>query len=277
MKKNHVYQGDAAKLLASKRIFKSESVNLIVTSPPYSNRRKHTYGGIDPDEYVEWFLGISEKMHSILTPDGSLIINIKEGASNGEKETYVIELILAMKKQGWYWIEEYIWHKKNAFPGKWPNRFRDSWERCLHFTKNKKFAMYQDNVMVPIGEWSKSRIKSMLSEKANSEDFIRRESSTNNKSARNVSNWIKRELVYPSNVLYLSGETSNKGHSAVYPLALPEWFINLFSKEGDIVLDPFIGSGTTAIAAIKNNRNYIGIEILPENVALANKRISEEA
>ena len=130
--------------------------------------------------------------------------------------------------------------------------------------------------MVPIGEWSKSRIKSMLSEKSNADDFIRRESSTNKKSARNVSNWIKRDLVYPSNVLYLSGETSNKGHSAVYPLALPEWFIKLFSKEGDVVLDPFIGSGTTAIAAIKNNRKYIGIEILPENVALANKRISEE-
>ena len=136
-----------------------------------------------------------------------MIINIEEGASKGEKETYVIELILAMRAQGWYWIEEYIWHKKNAFPGKWPNRFRDSWERCLHFTKNKKFAMYQDNVMVPIGEWAKPRIKSMLSDQANSEDFIRRESSTNKKSARNVSNWINRDLVYPSNVLHLSGET----------------------------------------------------------------------
>ena len=69
-----------------------------------------------------------------------------------------------MKKQGWLWTEEYIWYKKNSFPGKWPNRFRDAWERCLHFTKNKKFKMNQDDVMVPMGEWAKTRFNSLSNE-----------------------------------------------------------------------------------------------------------------
>ena len=70
-------------------------------------------------------------------------MNIKEGARGGQRETYVLELILEMKKQGWLWVEEYCWYKKTAFPGKWPNRFRDSFERCLHFTKQKKFKQKQ--------------------------------------------------------------------------------------------------------------------------------------
>ena len=72
-----------------------------------------------------------------------------------------MELILEMRKNGWLWTEEYIWHKKNCYPGKWPNRFRDSWERLIQFNKNKKFHMYQEEVMVPIGDWSKSRLKNL--------------------------------------------------------------------------------------------------------------------
>jgi DNA modification methylase len=80
-------------------------------------------------------------------------------------------------------------------------------------------------------------------------------------------------MVYPTNVLHFGTECSNKNHSATFPSALPEWFIKLFSKEGDLILDPFLGSGTTAVAAKMLNRHYIGIEILPEYVALAEKSV----
>ena len=66
-----------------------------------------------------------------------------------------------MQQQGWLWTEEYIWHKKNSYPGKWPNRFRDAWERCLQFNKQKKFKMYQERVMVPMGDWAKTRLKNL--------------------------------------------------------------------------------------------------------------------
>ena len=125
----------------------SESVDLIITSPPYADSRKNSYGGIHPDLYVEWFLPIGSELKRVLNAEGSFVLNIKEKAVNGERHTYVLELILALKKQGWLWTEEYIWHKRNCHPGKWPNRFRDAWERCLQFNKTRDFKMNQKAVM----------------------------------------------------------------------------------------------------------------------------------
>jgi site-specific DNA-methyltransferase (adenine-specific)/site-specific DNA-methyltransferase (cytosine-N4-specific) len=235
------------------------SVDLIVTSPPYADQRQSTYGGVCVDEYVEWFLPISKELLRILKPTGTFILNIKEKVVEGERSTYVMELILEMRKQGWLWTEEFIWHKKNCFPGKWSNRFRDAWERLLQFNKTKNFKMYQDAVQIPIGDWANGRLKN-LSET----DKIRDNAKNGSGFGKNISNWLGKETVYPDNVLYLSTECNNKNHSAAFPDALPEWFIRLFTKENDMVLDPFMGSGTTNLVAQRMNRNSIGIEILPE-------------
>ena len=135
---NVIYPGDCRKILANSKKFPDNSIDFIITSPPYADKRKKIYGSIHPDNYVDWFLPISKELYRVLKDNGSFILNIKEHPRNGERDTYVIELILALKKQGWVWIEEYCWYKKNSFPGKWPNRFRDAWERCLHFTKKKQ-------------------------------------------------------------------------------------------------------------------------------------------
>lgn len=248
-----LYQGDSLDIL---KTMGDNTIDLIVTSPPYSDQRKTTYGGIHPDHYVEWFLPISAELLRVLKPTGSFILNIKEKVYKGEIHTYVIELILALKKQGWLWTEEYMWHKKNSFPGKWPNRLRDAWERLLHFNKDKKFDMYQDNVKVPIGDWSKTRLKN-LSET----DKTRDESKVGSGFGKKIENWVGKEMVLPDNVLYMATESGNKNHSAAYPEALPEWFIKLFTKEGDVVLDPFLGSGTTCKVALELNRNSVGIEL----------------
>jgi site-specific DNA-methyltransferase (adenine-specific) len=145
---SNIHHGDSKEVL---RLLPANSVDLIVTSPPYADQRKNTYGGIHPDQYVKWFLPISEQLLRVLKPSGTFILNIKEKVANGERSTYVMELILEMRKQGWLWTEEFIWHKKNCYPGKWPNRFRDAWERLLQFNKNRKFNMYQEEVMVPMG------------------------------------------------------------------------------------------------------------------------------
>jgi site-specific DNA-methyltransferase (adenine-specific) len=240
------------------------SVDLIVTSPPYADRRKGTYGGIDPRRYVDWFLPIAAELKRVLKPEGSFILNIKERVVNGERGTYVLELVLEMRKRGWLWTEEYCWHKKNCYPGKWPNRFRDAWERCYHFTKQKKFKMFQDAVMVPIGDWSKTRLASL-----SRNDHVRDESRVGSGFGKKVVNWIGRDLVYPTNVLHLATECANREHSAAFPIELPSWFINLFTEEGDVVLDPFLGSGTAALAAKRLNRHYIGIELKREYFELA--------
>jgi site-specific DNA-methyltransferase (adenine-specific)/site-specific DNA-methyltransferase (cytosine-N4-specific) len=250
-----VFQGDATEIL---KTLPDNSVDLIVTSPPYADQRKSTYGGVTPEKYAEWFLPISEQLLRVLKPTGTFVLNIKEKVVDGERSTYVIELILSMRKQGWLWTEEFIWHKKNSYPGKWPNRFRDSWERLLQFNKDKKFAMYQEAVMVPVGDWAKSRLRH-LSET----DKVRDNSKVGSGFGKNVSNWVNRDKAYPTNVLHLATECANKSHSAAFPEELPSWFIKLFTKEHDVVLDPFAGSGTTLQCAQKLYRNSIGIEINP--------------
>ena len=261
-----LFLGDSKKQL--KKLL-DNSVDLIVTSPPYADQRKSTYGGIHPDKYVQWFLPISKELLRVLKPTGTFVLNIKEKVVEGERSTYVMELILAMRKQGWLWKEEFIWHKKNCYPGKWPNRFRDSWERLLQFNKDKKFHMYQDEVMVPMGDWSKSRLKNL-----SDTDKVRDPSKVGSGFGKNISNWLDRDKAYPTNVLHLATECSNKNHSAAFPEELPEWFIKLFTKEDDTVLDPFMGSGTTIVVSTRMGRNAIGIELVPEYFEMVQSQIA---
>lgn len=257
--------GDCEEVL---RAFPDNCIDLIVTSPPYADQRKKTYGGIHPDQYVDWFLPKSKEFLRVLKPDGTFVLNIKERVAEGERHTFVLELIIEMRKQGWLWTEEFIWSKKNCYPGKWPNRFRDSWERCLQFNKTKKFKMFQESVMVPVGEWSKVRLKNL-----NHTDLIRDESKTNSGFGKKIVNWIGRDMVYPTNVLNIATECGHKKHSAAFPVALPEWFIKLFTADDDVVLDPFMGSGSSAVASRKNNRRFIGIDTQTDYCRQAKERV----
>jgi DNA modification methylase len=263
-----IIQGDCEKVLQD---YPDNYFDLIFTSPPYADQRSKTYGGINPDKYVEWFLPKASEFKRVLKPTGTFVLNIKERVVDGERHTYVLELIMKMREQGWLWTEEFIWHKKNSYPGKWPNRFRDNWERLIQFNKQKNFCMYQEAVMVPIGDWAKERLA-----KLSETDRIRDESRAGSGFGKNVSNWLGRNMVYPTNVLHLATETGNKNHSAVFPADLPTWFIKLFTKPGDIVLDPFVGSGTTAFSALQLGRHFVGIDINSEYVKLSNQRLFEK-
>lgn len=261
--------GDCEEIL---KTFPENSVDLIVTSPPYADRRKTVYKSVHPDEYVDWFLPKTKEFLRVLKDDGTFILNIKERVVNGERHPFVLELILEMRKQGWLWTEEFIWHKKNCFPGKWPNRFRDAWERVLQFNKNRKFKMYQDAVMVPIGDWAQTRLR-----KLSKTDLRRDNSQTNSGFGKRVANWVGREKVYPTNVLHMATECAFKNHAATFPVDLPQWFIKLFTKEGDVVLDPFVGSGTSVVATSLLHRHFIGIDINPEFCENAKERLFLES
>ena len=269
MNKYELHLGDCLEVMKS---IPDGSVDLIMTSPPYADQRKNTYGGVSADKYVEWFLPMSEQMLRVLNPSGSLVLNIKEKVVKGERHTYVLELIIAMRSQGWLWTEEYIWHKRNCFPGKWPNRFRDAWERCLHFTREKQFKMNQESVMVPMGDWAESRLKT-----GSKNDITRQKSQVGNSFGKRVDNWKGRTMAYPTNVLHMATECGNKKHSAAFPESLPSWFINLFSDKKNVVLDPFVGSGTTGVACMNTGRNFIGIEMDAGYFQTAQVRIMEAA
>ena len=261
-----ILTGDAADVLAR---LPAGSVQLAVTSPPYADQRRSTYGGVHPDGYVDWFMPRAEAIRRVLRPDGTFILNIKEKAVRGERHTYVLELILAMREAGWVWTEEFVWHKKNSFPGKWPNRFRDSWERLLQFNLDRRFRMYQDAVMAPVGDWADGRLRNL-----SATDRVRDESRVESGFGKNVSNWVGREMSYPTNVLHMATECSNRGHSAAFPEALPAWFIKLFTQPGDVVLDPFMGSGTTLAAAVGLGRRAIGVDINEDYCRIARDRLT---
>ena len=264
--KSEIRHGDCLKVLQD---YAENTFDLIVTSPPYADRRKHTYGGVPPEKYVEWFLPRSEQFLRVLKPTGTFVLNIKEKVENGERHTFVLELILALRKQGWLWTEEFIWHKKNCYPGKWPNRFRDAWERCLQFNKTRHFKMNQEAVMVPMGDWREARLKSL-----GRNDVVRFDSQVGSGFGKNIANWIGRDKAYPANVLHLATECGNKNHSAAFPQELPEWFIKLFTDEGDSILDPFVGSGTTCKAASDLRRNSVGIDTVRQYCEIANAEVS---
>lgn len=253
---NQIIEGDCLQVLKK---FPDEHVDLIVTSPPYADARKDTYGGVKPEEYINWFLPIAKELYRVLKPHGSFILNIKEKCENGERSTYVIELVLALRKQGWLWIEEYIWHKKNAMCGKWPNRFRDAWEHCYHFAKQKDFRMFQDSVKVPVAASTIERAN--RSNDGNDSIRLNSKQSTGSHFGIRRKNFLGVEMVYPSNVLYLPTVVTNKGHSAPFPNGLPAFFVKLLSSQTDIILDPFCGTGTTCLAAKELGRQYIGIEL----------------
>src|SRR4030067_1008988 len=159
----------------------------------------------------------------------------------------------------------YADQRKNTYGGIHPDKYVEwflpiSKEllRVLKFNKKNRFKMFQKAVMVPMGDWAKTRLRH-LSET----DKIRDESKVGSGFGKNVSNWLGRNKVYPTNVLHMATECNNKDHSAAFPESLPEWFIKLFTEGKDWVLDPFMGSGTTIKVAQRLRRNSIGIEIQP--------------
>lgn len=125
--------------------------------------------------------------------------------------------------------------------------------------------------MVPVGDWAKDRLA-----KLSDIDKMRDESRVGSGFGKNVSNWLGRDRVYPNNVIHMATECGNRNHSAAFPIELPEWFIKLFTQPGDVVLDPFMGSGTTAQAAIRLGRNFVGVDVSPEYVSLSRQRLLEE-
>lgn len=129
--------------------------------------------------------------------------------------------------------------------------------------------MYQDNVKKPMGQWAKKRLTNLKGT-----DVVRHSSNTGSGFSRDLRKWVGRELALPGNVITVPLIGKNIGHPAVYPVGIPEFFIKLFTKEGDAVLDPFAGSGQTGIAAINLKRNVTLIDNKLEYIDLIKKRLS---
>lgn len=241
------------------------SIDAVITSPPYAEQRKNTYGGIPADEYSEWMAGVAVKIQRILKPTGSFVLNVKEHVENGERSTYVLETVLRLSKI-LHWSDTFIWNKTNPFPTGSKKRLKDGFEYCYFFTKTKDFKFFPNNVLKP------TQSKYFESEQRRKNKGSH---NVNNGSGMNMSHRSAPAMVRPSNVISMPIDSTNHEHPATFPIELPMFFIKLLTEEGDVVYDPFAGSGTTLLAAEKLNRHFIGTEIEQKYADLARKRVDD--
>ncbi|WP_296881030.1 site-specific DNA-methyltransferase [uncultured Methanobrevibacter sp.] len=222
-----------------------ESVHLMITSPPY-NVGKEYDEDLSLDEYLNLLTSVFGETYKKLVPGGRACINI---ANIGRKpyiplHAMVIEIMLDL---GFLMRGEIIWDKSASAGGScaW-----GSWMSA----SNPVLRDYHEYILV-FSKLSYSKNKTQKKrDTIERDDFIQ---------------WTKSLWTFPA------VNAKKIGHPAPFPVELPHRLINLYSYEGDVVLDPFCGSGTTCIAALKNNRNYIAYEINPEYVSLSQNRIEK--
>jgi DNA modification methylase len=250
--------------LEGMKMMDKESVDLVITSPPYSNMKEYVdFKGIHPDDYVEWFMPIIKEIYRILKPTGSFILNINDKVNDGFRHPYVYDLISTIHKETEFKMyDRLFWNKKKSIPNK--HRFGDKVEYIFWFTKGKGFKIYMDEMRTEYNKSSINRMKYKLKTRhARTEDNNYKEWSPNLKGA------------LPSTLIDISSEVKRVStkHVAVFPEKLIEYFIKGSTNEGDVVLDPFMGSGTTGVVCHKLNRQWVGFEISKDYIIEAESRI----
>lgn len=262
IKSNKVYEGNSIDLM---KCLPDESVDLIMTSPPYANARKKHYNSVSPDDYKDWFLPFAREMKRVLKDDGNFVLNIKDQAKNNERHPYVFETIIALQKDGWMWNDTYIWNKPNPMPRKPFYRFKNGFEYIFHFKKKKKAKFYPERVM---HESDNCREYENYGKK-DREDLIGKHGLYRRTSFVNAN----CKKAYPSNVIEAGVAGGKSDHPARFPPSIPAFFIDIMSNPGDVVLDPFAGSGTTNAVAKEKCRKTIGFDLERKYVDVANKKI----
>ena len=278
------------------------SVDMCVTSPPYYNLRDYKNSGQIGAEntvkdFVENLCKVFDEIHRILKPTGSCWVNIGDTYDKKRLLQVPSRFEIAMCDRGWHLRNEIIWSKPNPQPISSKDRFWGNHEKFFWFVKDvKKYYFNRDAILVPQAEISIRRMfsKNNMSKRkdfnaTNKEGFAISSDSQDKHYARMREEMgIDKEFNYEE--LIKSGKcptrpefdtwnvpsvTYKGAHFAVYPPELIEKPILSCCPEQGIVIDPFMGSGTTGEVAKLNNRKYIGLELNPEYAILANERISK--
>ncbi len=271
------YLDDALSIL---KYLPENSVNAVITSPPYALHFQKEYGNVEKSDYVEWFLPFAAEMHRVLTPEGSLILNIGGSYNKGRptRSLYHFKLLIALVEDvGFHLAQECFWFNpaKMPMPAEWVTvrriRIRDSVEYVWWLSKTS---------------WPKADNRAVL--RPYSKDMYRLNGKGLNPTVRPSGHNIKTSFSrtdpggsipanvieggIPTDMLRFGNNAANdtytlkckqsglKLHPARFPAALPEFFILLLTDEGDVVLDPFAGSNTTGAVAEKLQRRWLAIE-----------------
>jgi site-specific DNA-methyltransferase (adenine-specific) len=254
--KHRLLCGDCRESQAWERLLGGERVNVCMTSPPYASQRKYDessgFKPIPPDEYVAWWEPLQACVRQHLAADGSFFVNIKPHCEDGERVLYVFDLVLKMRRGwGWRFVDEFCWRNtRNGVPGEWGNRLKNAFEPIYHFSTSERVKLCHDNI---------KHESDGVMEYAESKPYTKPNATGSGFEHGHI---VKHGMALPSNVIELA-PSQGKEHSAAFPIGLPSFFIRAFSDEGDVILDPFMGSGTSIMAAEALNRQARGIEISP--------------
>jgi DNA modification methylase len=259
---HRLWVGDCRDALGMKRLLAGDPVNLIFTSPPYASQRKYDeasgFTPIAPEAYSGWWQDVQRVFALHLSDDGSYFLNLKEHTDRGQRHLYVKDLVLAhVREWGWRFVDELIWVHQ-GFPGGLEGRFKNQFEPVFHFTLAPKHKFRVESVLLPESEHHAKEWDKPLKSGGPLQGGC----------------WNGKDgMARPGNVLKLasvgSGSDRGEAHPATFPLALPTFFVKAFSDPGDLVLDPFLGSGTTLLACEKEARKCAAVEISPKYVDVA--------
>ncbi len=275
------YVGDSKQLLSE---LPEASVNLVLTSPPYALHFKKEYGNVEKHGYVAWFLPFAREIYRALKPDGSFVLNIG-GSFNPKVPTrslYHFKLLVALVEEiGFHLAQECFWYNpaKLPAPAEWVTvrrqRIKDSVEYVWWLSKTAWPKADNRNVLVPYSPDMERLIKKGYRAKVRP-------------SGHNITHKFQADRggAIPPNVIERGNNESNseyikacraeglKVHPARFPAALPEFFIKLCTKPGELVVDPFAGSNTTGFIAEQLGRHWLSAELNADYVRASKLRFT---
>jgi DNA modification methylase len=272
--------GDSRDQADVERLMDGHKINVAVTSPRYAMQREYDpesgFTPVPPDQHAEWFRPVAANIAAILADDGSYFLNIKEHAEDGERSLYVKGLVLAHNRQwGWRFVDEFCWRETyNGVPGGWGNRFKNAWEPVFHFCRQSEIKFRPRAVGYVSDDCFHDSPNNPKSTSGSGLLGTGARGSAARKPGDDSDSHFS-DIARPSNVIEVKSESSQGSHSAPFPRALVEFFVKAFSDTGDIVFDPFLGSGTSIAAAHVLGRVGYGIELSPAYCDVALRRLAK--
>lgn len=265
------YLGDALELIKD---LDPESVNLILTSPPFALTRKKEYGNKDSDEYVEWFLEFAREFKRVLKTNGSFVLDLGGAYLPGApvRSLYQYELLIRLCKEVGFFLAQEFFHYNPArlpSPAEWVTvrrvRVKDAVNVVWWLSPSENPKADNRKVLRPYSDSMKSLLKNGYKPKLRPSGH-----DISNKFGKDNAGAIPPNLMELANTesnssyLRMCGENDIKPHPARFPAAFPEFFINFTTDTNDVVLDPFGGSNTTGYMAEKLGRRWLSFEIREE-------------
>jgi len=275
---NRIICSDAAHTLSR---LPDSCVACIVTSPPYYGQRDYSTdiqigNEQSPSQYVAKLVEVFRECHRVLSESGTLWLNLGDKYQDGRLLGMPWRVAIALQDEGWILRSDIIWHKTNAMPSSVSTRPTPDHEYLFFFSKNHKYYYDADAIREPHTTFTdKSKMKGGRGH------FGKRGGTPENGKLRGNANLHKARWDQAFHPLGRNKRTVwsvplskyRGAHFAVFPEKLIEPAILAGCKPGDTVLDPFLGSGTTAIVAIRLGRNFVGIDSSLEYCKIAEQRI----